>query len=119
MSTGRPFVRERGILPARRHAVRADDKAELMAIADQLQDVPRESTATIQDMLFHNHRMSRGLRAAAERIEVVDDTGRKVLERSWQAPPPPVRDHVREITSAKGWRVRVVERPTRQLEMAL
>ena len=69
-------------------------------------------------MLFHNRRMARRLRAAAEHIEVVDDTKRNVLDRSWQAPPKIAHvEEIRTITAAKGRRVRVVQK--RQLEMAL
>ena len=69
-------------------------------------------------MLFHNRRMAGRIRAAAERIEVVDELKQNLLSRSWQAPPAPVRAQAREITVAKGRRVRVVERSTRQIEMA-
>ena len=108
------MVVERRRLPAKSAL---DPIAEILAAAAALQDVPRESTASIPDILFHNRRVAGRIKAVADRIE-----------RTWEpkgsakrAPAlPPARDHHREIVARKGGRVRVIERrATAQMELRL
>ena len=95
-----------------------DPIAEILAAAAALQDVPRDSTASIPDILFHNRRVAGRIKAVADRIERTWEPKGSV--RRALALPTSAREQRREITVAKGRRVRVVEvGPKRQMELSL
>lgn len=115
MSSTRPFALERRRLPAKPGL---DPIAEILAAAAALQDVPRESTASIPDILFHNRRVAGRIKAVADRIERTWEP--KGSAKSVLALSAPVREQRREIVGRKGGRVRVIERRSAgQMELGL
>lgn len=114
MST-RHLIVERRRLPAKPSL---DPIAEILAAAAALQDVPRESTASIPDILFHNRRVAGRIKAVADRIERTWEpkgSAKRVLTL-----PARAREQRREIVGRKGGRMRVVERRSAgQMELGL
>ena len=96
-----------------------DPVALILEAAERLVNVPRESTASMPDMLFHNRRVAKQIAEAAQRLE--QNWEPKGSTKRTSAVLPPARDQHREITAVKGRRVRVVERGRcrRTLELSL
>ncbi|MDR3488765.1 MAG: hypothetical protein P4M05_28160 [Bradyrhizobium sp.] len=90
--------------------------AEILDAVVALERVPRESMASMPDMLFHNRRVARRIKDALGGLEVVDPT-RIARAPLRLAPKPGRREQISTIVCAKGKSVRVVRKATDQLDL--
>ncbi len=117
------------------YAIKTDDRAELLALANMLRNIPRDSLSSIPDVIHHSHRVAGRIVAVADRLEMVEPVratparqrlmprpavgARAVAEGVFGKTKPGRRETRRTITSRKGGRIDVYERASRQMELGL
>ena len=127
------IVERRSLASAPRFTAKPDDAAQLQDLIETMRNVPRDSMASMPDMLFLMRRLSGRLAAIAGRLERVEPQApsctRTRARGTMQADrdaiiagvfgKAPRRDQVRMVTTRAGRSVRVVERSSRQMELNL
>lgn len=128
---------ERRSLASKRFTAKPDDLAEPLLVIATMRDVPREALESFPDMLHLLRRLSGRLNAIAGRLAIQEElkpmemprtrlAGAPATDRAavaagifGHARPRPSRETKRMVANRKGKLVRVVERPSRQMELSL